>query len=75
MGMPGEIDSKEVQKVIANIIEVSKKMGVPGGQHIIEPDMDLLKQSKGQGAKFIGYSLDIRLFDKALSEFMNGRDE
>ena len=50
-------------------------MGIPGGQHIIEPDIELLKQAVDRGTKFIGYSLDIRLFDKALTEFKRNRDQ
>ena len=69
MGLPGQIHNPEVKKVIDHIIKKGKEMGVTGGQHIIEPDLKLLRQAEDRGATFIGYSLDTKIFDKALTEF------
>ena len=73
MGLPGQIHHPEVKKVIDHIIKKGKEINIPGGQHIIEPDLKLLAAAEKAGTNFIGYSLDIKIFDKALSEFQ-GRD-
>jgi len=63
MGIPGQFDDKKFISVMANILNTGKKLAVPTGIHIVEPDLKLLKTSIGQGYNFIAYSVDIRMLD------------
>ncbi|MBJ13548.1 MAG: 2,4-dihydroxyhept-2-ene-1,7-dioic acid aldolase [Candidatus Marinimicrobia bacterium] len=69
MGLPGEINHPRVKRKINYINKKAKEMNVSGGQHIIEADIKELKKALNSGTNFIGYSLDIKLFEKALREF------
>ena len=55
------------------IADTGRKMGIPGGMHIIEPDVGLLEKAIQDGAEFIAYSLDTRILDvgvrKGLEKF------
>jgi len=65
MGIPGQFDLQEFINIVKTIQNVAEKYGVPGGVHIVEPDLDLLKDSIQSGSKFITYSVDIRIIDVA----------
>ncbi len=69
MGIPGDIKNIKLKRVMRKVSEKAKKYNVTGGYHIIEPDIKELAKAKQNGHKFIGYSLDIRMFDKSLAEF------
>ncbi|MEO5346968.1 MAG: aldolase/citrate lyase family protein [Magnetococcus sp. YQC-9] len=63
MGMPGDFDHPEVIAAMEHILTTGKRLGVPAGVHIVEPDLGRLAQSIDQGYRFIAYSVDIRLLD------------
>lgn len=63
MHMSGEFNRPEVIAAIEKIKTTAKKMGKPGGIHIVEPDPLVLKQRIEEGFKFIAYSVDIRMLD------------
>tara|TARA_B100001250_G_scaffold65148_1_gene51597 strand:+ start:12193 stop:12945 length:753 start_codon:yes stop_codon:yes gene_type:complete len=69
MGIPGDLKNIKLKKAISYIKDKAKEHNIPGGQHIIEPNIKELSKAKRDGFKFIGYSLDIRIFDKSLEEF------
>tara|TARA_B100002052_G_scaffold58743_1_gene51742 strand:+ start:17615 stop:18367 length:753 start_codon:yes stop_codon:yes gene_type:complete len=73
MGIPGDLKNKRLKDAIKHINEEAIKSAIPGGHHIIEANIKELSQAKKDGFKFIAYSLDIRLFDKALQEFMRSK--
>ncbi len=65
MGFPGEFDREDVKAAIVKVHAVAKSMGVPGGIHIVEPDLVKLKECVAEGCEFIAYSVDIRMLDIA----------
>lgn len=65
MGLPGQLDHPEIMAAIERIRQVGTAMNKPGGFHIVEPDPDQLLQYVERGFKFLAYSVDIRMLDKA----------
>lgn len=65
MGIPGQFERPEVAEALAEIKRVHKKMGKPGGMHVVEPRPDELKRFFSEGYTFMAYSLDIRMLDVA----------
>ena len=63
MGRPGELDYPEVQSAIERVKEAGRRIGKPGGIHVVEPDPDQLVQNIKAGFNFLGYGLDIRILD------------
>ncbi len=58
MGMPGKYDDPKVKDVLSSYEKISKKVGVPMGYHIIEPDHPLVLDKIRAGYEFIAFSLD-----------------
>ncbi len=44
MGRPGELDYPEVQSAIEQVHEAGRRLGKPGGIHVVEPDPDQLRR-------------------------------
>ena len=63
LGIPGEFDAPQFTQAINEIREVSKRLEVPGGVHIVEPDPQALKESIAKGNQFIAYGVDTRMLD------------
>jgi len=55
---PGEIKSAFIQEKIKYILETCKKLSVPVGIHIVEPDKLNLEINISDGFTFIPYSID-----------------
>ncbi len=70
MGRPGELDHPQVQTAIAQVLEAGRRLGKPGGIHVIEPDPDALRQRIKAGFNFLGYGLDIRILDSLCRSHM-----
>jgi 2-keto-3-deoxy-L-rhamnonate aldolase RhmA len=63
MGIPGQFDDKEFISVMNHILSTGKRLALPTGIHIVEPDVKLLEKSIMEGYNFIAYSVDIRMLD------------
>jgi 2-keto-3-deoxy-L-rhamnonate aldolase RhmA len=63
MGIPGQFEHPELIAALDKILATGKRLGVPSGLHIVEPDVERLAQSIQQGYRFIAYSVDLRLLD------------
>ncbi len=63
LGVPGAFDHPDVVAALARIWEVGAALGVPGGMHVVEPDVTRLQRHIDEGMTFLAYSLDIRLLD------------
>lgn len=63
MGKAGQFDDPEVEANIQLIKDTAKKMNIPAGIHVVEPNPDHLKQRIKDGFTFIPYSLDTRMLD------------
>jgi 2-keto-3-deoxy-L-rhamnonate aldolase RhmA len=73
LGVPGQFEEPSFLAAMTQIADTGRKMGIPGGMHIIEPDVGLLEKAIQDGAEFIAYSLDTRILDvgvrKGLEKF------
>lgn len=63
MGIPGQFEHPDFIAALNTILEAGRRLGVPAGLHIVEPDLERLSQSITEGYRFIAYSVDIRLID------------
>lgn len=68
MGIPGEFERPEFIAAMARIRETGKRLGVPAGLHIVEPDLERLAQVIREGFTFIAYSVDIRVLDVGMRQ-------
>lgn len=59
LGVPGDFYHPEVISALARIKEVSSKLNVISGFHVIEPDTNALMEKIDEGYKFIAHSIDI----------------
>lgn len=71
MGIPGEFDDPRFERAMGNILEAGRKHRVPGGIHIVEPDLLQLKQRIDEGYRFLAYSVDIRMLDVLSRQAVN----
>lgn len=71
MGIPGQFDSPEFKAQIQKVHQAGERHNIPGGIHIIEPELTQLQQAIEAGNKFIAYSLDIRMLDVASRQCMD----
>jgi 2-keto-3-deoxy-L-rhamnonate aldolase RhmA len=65
MGIPGEFERPEFKEAMNYILKTGLKLGIPAGLHIVEPDLDRLREVVAEGYRFIAYSVDIRILDVA----------
>ncbi len=63
LGIPGQFDHPEFKEAVKLINHASKLKSVPSGIHIIEPNLQELRQCINEDYKMIAYSLDIRMID------------
>jgi 2-keto-3-deoxy-L-rhamnonate aldolase RhmA len=63
LGIPGQFQAPEFIDAMQRILNVSKKLQVPGGVHIVEPDPAELRQRMEEGNRFIAYGMDTRMLD------------
>ncbi|UPQ88106.1 HpcH/HpaI aldolase family protein [Vibrio sinaloensis] len=66
MGIPGQFEAPEFEKVLAQIEKVGLQVGCPSGYHLVEPDCEKLKGLCRQGYNFIAYSVDFKLLNDGL---------
>jgi 2-dehydro-3-deoxyglucarate aldolase len=59
MGAPGDLERPEVSKALERIRETGRRLGVPGGFHLVEPDPVKLLELVHQGFQLLAYSVDM----------------
>ena len=65
MGLTGDLEHPDVIIACKKVIEISKKLGIPSGMHVVDPNKEKLKIATDNGYSFIAYSLDaVFLTDK-----------
>ena len=65
MGLTGDLEHPDVILTCKKVIEISKKLGIPSGMHVVAPNKEKLKIATDNGYSFIAYSLDaVFLIDK-----------
>jgi 2-dehydro-3-deoxyglucarate aldolase len=65
LGVPGQFDHPSMKKAMGIIQSVGIDSGKAAGIHVIEPDVEQVRQRVGEGYSFVAYSLDIRMLDSA----------
>ena len=65
LGIPGQFDHPAYLASMAEILEVGRRLKVPAGLHIVEPDGAALERTIAAGYTFIAYSVDFRMVDVA----------
>lgn len=65
LGVPGQFDHPSVKEAMDRIQSVGIDSDKAAGIHVIEPDVEEVRQRVGEGYSFVAYSLDIRMLDSA----------
>jgi 2-keto-3-deoxy-L-rhamnonate aldolase RhmA len=63
MGIPGQFEHQKFKAAMDFILETGRRLSIPAGLHIVEPDEEFLAQAIQQGYRFIAYSVDMRILD------------
>ena len=71
LGIPGEFENPKFTKAMDQIKNTGFQLDIPGGLHIVEPDIEALTKSLHEGFRLIAYSVDIRILDVGLRRGMN----
>jgi len=58
VGHPGDFDRSEVREALERYEETSKRMGVPMGFHVVQPDVDAAADRISKGYTFVAVGLD-----------------
>jgi 2-dehydro-3-deoxyglucarate aldolase len=75
MGFTGELEHPEVNRACQKVIELSKKMGIPTGIHIVVPNEKKLQAAIKVGYQFIAYSLDAMFLNAHAFNPMNNKSK
>jgi len=65
LGVPGQFDHPSMKEAMERIKTVGLSSGKVFGIHVIEPNVEELRQRLDAGYSFVAYSLDIRMLDHA----------
>ncbi len=68
LGVPGNFNHPEVLAALKRVEQVCKKMNVPLGMHVIQPDYRLVIENVKKGYTFIAFSLDSLFLGTACRE-------
>jgi len=71
LGIPGEFENPKFTKAMDQIKNTGLQLDIPGGLHIVEPDIEALTKSLREGFRLIAYSVDIRIIDVGLRRGVN----
>jgi 2-dehydro-3-deoxyglucarate aldolase len=65
LGVPGQFDQPSMKEAMKRVRSIGMASGKACGIHVIEPDVEELRQRVDEGYNFVAYSLDIRMLDTA----------
>ena len=65
LGIPGQWAHAKMTEAMARIRKIGGASGKAPGIHVVEPDPEAARQKMAEGYRFIAYSLDTRLLDRA----------
>ena len=63
LGIPGQFDNELMIEAMNKIQAFMRSSSKIPGYHVVEPDVDQLKQRVREGYRFLAYSVDIRMLD------------
>ena len=64
LGIPGQFDHRSMKDTMERIRSIGIDSGKAFGIHVIEPNIEDLRQKVEEGYNFLAYSLDIRMLDR-----------
>jgi 2-dehydro-3-deoxyglucarate aldolase len=70
LGCPGEFDKDIVKKAVSRVEEACKENNFPLGYHVIQPNLDLVKEFIGKGYTFIAFSTDFYFLSDTAKNLM-----
>ena len=70
LGVAGDFGHPNVVAAVGRIRDAGMASNMPGGIHIVDPDLDQLKLRIEEGFTFIGYGMDIRILDTFCREHL-----
>ena len=72
MGITAEFEHKDFLNIMNKIIELCEQYDVPCGDHVVQPNPELLEKRIREGYKFLAYSIDaVFLHDSAQLDLKN----
>jgi 2-dehydro-3-deoxyglucarate aldolase len=58
LGHPGDFKQPKMMDALTKVMEVSERLRMPAGFHVVPPDVDLLLGKIKEGYRFLAFSLD-----------------
>ena len=74
LGIPGQFQHTDFVTAMEKISEIARQKGVPGGMHIVEPDIVQLEKCIDDGHRFLAYSIDTRILDTGCRQALDYLD-
>lgn len=71
LGIPGKFDDQKVIEALDRYEKISKKMGVPMGFHIVDPNSELVNKYIKKGYEFIAVGLDTLFLGHKIEEVLD----
>lgn len=68
MGIPGDFDNPEFKGILTRILQTGLDLGRPAGIHVVEPDLERLREVVSEGYRIVAYSVDTRILDTAVRQ-------
>ncbi len=65
LGRPGQFTHPAVVRALKSVHETARRLGVPGGVHVIQPDVAEATRRIREGFTFVAYSMDMLLLGSA----------
>jgi len=65
IGKPGDFECKEVKEALEYVKDLSKKLNITSGYHVIQPNPNEVKDKIIEGYSFIAFSIDSLLLGNA----------
>lgn len=65
LGHPGQFNHPTVVRALKTVHQTARRLGVPGGMHVIQPDPQEALRRIREGFTFLAYSMDMLLLGSA----------
>ncbi len=72
LGHPGDFSHPDVLAAMERVAEVVSRPGVIAGIHVVEPDLDQLRQVISDGYRFVAFASDMLLFAHYVARLADG---
>ncbi|MEV9499469.1 HpcH/HpaI aldolase family protein [Aliarcobacter butzleri] len=71
MGYPGEFGRTDVKEAIQKVVDKCKEYNIPSGFHVVDTNLNSIKEKIGQGCTFIAFGIDYFFMRDAAINQMN----